>query len=65
MQSHAPLRAIAAEVLLSVEQGQSLSQCLPPSLLRLPLNLRPALQALCYGTCRWFHQLDDELQGRM
>lgn len=65
MQSHAPIRAIAAEVLLSVEQGQSLSQCLPPSLLRLPLNLRPQLQALCYGTCRWFHRLDDELQGRM
>jgi len=65
MQSHAPLRTIAAEVLLSVEQGQSLSQCLPPSLLRLPLSLRPQLQALCYGTCRWFHRLDDELQGRM
>ena len=65
MQPHAPLRVIAAEVLLSVEQGQSLSQCLPPSLLRLPLNLRPQLQALCYGTCRWFHRLDDELQGRM
>jgi 16S rRNA (cytosine967-C5)-methyltransferase len=65
MQPHAPLRVIAAEVLLSVEQGQSLSQCLPPSLLRLPLSLRPQLQALCYGTCRWFHRLDDELQGRM
>ncbi len=25
-----PFRAIAANVLLAVEQGQSLSQCLPP-----------------------------------
>lgn len=65
MQSHTSLRALAAEVLLSVEQGQSLSQCLPLALLSLPPNERPQLQALCYGTCRWFHQLDGELQGRL
>lgn len=60
-----PLRAIAAGVLLAVENGQSLSQCLPPALARLPISERPALQALCYGSCRWFHRLDDELQGRL
>jgi 16S rRNA (cytosine967-C5)-methyltransferase len=60
-----PMRAVAAQVLLSVEQGQSLSQCLPPALNRLPENDRPALQALCFGTCRWFFRLDAELQGRL
>ena len=60
-----PLRAIAAGVILAVENGQSLSQCLPPALGRLPPNERPELQALCYGTCRWFHRLDSELNGRL
>lgn len=60
-----PMRAIAAGVLLAVENGQSLSQCLPPALNRLPPNDRPELQALCYGTCRWFHRLDGELGGRL
>lgn len=60
-----PMRSVAAQVMLSVEQGQSLSQCLPPALNRLPENERPALQALCFGTCRWFFQLDSELQGRL
>ena len=59
------LRAKAAGVLLAVEQGQSLSQCLPPALSRLNVSDRPALQALCYGACRWFHRLDDELEGRL
>jgi 16S rRNA (cytosine967-C5)-methyltransferase len=59
------MRSIAAQVMLSVEQGQSLSQCLPPALNRLPESDRPALQALCFGTCRWFFQLDGELQGRL
>ena len=53
-----PMRAIAAGVMLAVENGQSLSQCLPPALNRLPANERPELQALCYGTCRWFHRLE-------
>ena len=44
-----PMRSVAAQVMLSVEQGQSLSQCLPPALNRLPENERPALQALCFG----------------
>ncbi|MBW7471778.1 16S rRNA (cytosine(967)-C(5))-methyltransferase RsmB [Marinobacter sp. F4218] len=60
-----PVRAVAADVLLAVENGQSLSQCLPPALARLPINERPVLQALCYGTCRWFHRLDGELRGRL
>src|SRR5690554_6308300 len=60
-----PLRAVAAEVLLAVENGQSLSQCLAPALSRLTPDERPALQALCYGTCRWFHRLDSELQSRL
>jgi len=60
-----PMRAVAAQVLLAVEQGRSLSQCLPPALNRLPETDRPALQAQCFGTCRWFFQLDGELQGRL
>ena len=60
-----PMRARAAQVMLAVEQGQSLSQCLPPALKRLPENERPALQALCFGTCRWFFRLDGELQQRL
>jgi 16S rRNA (cytosine967-C5)-methyltransferase len=60
-----PMRAVAAQVMLAVEQGQSLSQCLPPALSRLPENERPALQALCFGTCRWFFRLDGELQSRL
>jgi 16S rRNA (cytosine967-C5)-methyltransferase len=59
------MRASAAQVMLAVEQGQSLSQCLPPALKRLPENERPALQALCFGTCRWFFRLDGELQSRL
>jgi 16S rRNA (cytosine967-C5)-methyltransferase len=60
-----PMRAVAAQVMLAIEQGRSLSQCLPPALNRLPENDRPALQALCFGTCRWFFQLDGELQRRL
>jgi 16S rRNA (cytosine967-C5)-methyltransferase len=60
-----PMRAVAAQVMLAVEQGRSLSQCLPPALNRLAETDRPALPALCFGTCRWFFQLDDELQGRL
>ncbi|MDX1755952.1 MAG: 16S rRNA (cytosine(967)-C(5))-methyltransferase RsmB [Marinobacter sp.] len=60
-----PLRALAAQVLLAVEQGQSLSQCLPPAQARVADQERGELQALCYGSCRWFHRLDAELQGRL
>lgn len=60
-----PLRAAAANVLLAVESGQSLSQCLAPALAGLEPGDRPGLQALCYGTCRWFHRLDAELGQRL
>lgn len=60
-----PLRAIATQVLQAVENGQSLTQCLPPALQQVAANERPELQALCYGTCRWFHRLDAELQTRL
>jgi len=60
-----PMRAIAASVLLAVENGESLSQCLPPALQRLAPSERPVLQALCYGTFRWFHRLDSELNSRL
>ncbi len=60
-----PFRAVAAKVLLAVESGQSLSQCLPPALSQLPPEQRPQLQAICYGSCRWFHRLDGELKGRL
>ncbi|SDW78381.1 16S rRNA (cytosine(967)-C(5))-methyltransferase RsmB [Marinobacter mobilis] len=59
------LRAVAAQVLLAVEQGQSLSQALPPALYQVDDHERSELQALCYGTCRWFHRLDAELQQRL
>ncbi|MGF2687385.1 16S rRNA (cytosine(967)-C(5))-methyltransferase RsmB [Marinobacter sp. DUT-3] len=59
------MRALAARVLQSVENGQSLTQCLPPALNQLAPNERPELQAICYGTCRWFHRLDDELDQRL
>lgn len=60
-----PLRAVAAQVLLSVEQGESLSQCLPAQAQTLDPDLRPQLQALCYGTCRWFQRLEGELNSRL
>ncbi|SFL93867.1 16S rRNA (cytosine(967)-C(5))-methyltransferase RsmB [Marinobacter zhejiangensis] len=60
-----PLRAVAAQVILAVEDGQSLSQALPPALQRVADNERSELQALCYGTCRWFHKLDAELEQRL
>ncbi|WP_372965903.1 16S rRNA (cytosine(967)-C(5))-methyltransferase RsmB [Marinobacter sp.] len=60
-----PFRAVAANVLLAVEHGQSLSQCLPPALNDLAPEQRPQLQAICYGTCRWFHRLEGELNQRL
>lgn len=60
-----PLRAAAAQVLLTVEQGQSLSQSLPQALASISADDGPQLQALCYGCCRWFHRLDAELDSRL
>ena len=59
------VRAVAAQVLLAVEQGQSLSQALPPALDRVDDGERAELQAWCYGSCRWFHRLDAELGRRL
>lgn len=59
------LRAVAARVVDSVEQGQSLAQGLPLAQAQVSPDERPQLQALCYGTCRWFHRLDRELQARL
>ncbi|MCL7942719.1 16S rRNA (cytosine(967)-C(5))-methyltransferase RsmB [Marinobacter sp. ATCH36] len=60
-----PVRSVAAGVLQAVENGQSLTQCLPRALNEVADNERPQLQALCYGSCRWFHRLDAELQARL
>ena len=60
-----PLRAAAARVLQAVEDGQSLAQCLPAGLTSIAPPEKPELQALCYGTCRWYHRLDAELAQRM
>ncbi|SFR65667.1 16S rRNA m(5)C-967 methyltransferase [Marinobacter daqiaonensis] len=65
MSRELPLRAVAARVMLAVEQGESLNQCLPAASHDLDPDLRAQLQALCYGTCRWFHRLDEELGGRL
>ena len=43
-----PFRAVAANVLLAVENGQSLTQCLPPALNQLPPEQRPQLQRFFY-----------------
>ncbi len=37
----------------------------PPALNQLPPEQRPQLQAICYGTCRWFHRLESELNQRL
>lgn len=60
-----PWRAIAARVLQGVENGQSLSQSLPPALTQVAPEQRPQLQAVCYGSCRWYHRLDAELRDRL
>ncbi|WP_166252960.1 16S rRNA (cytosine(967)-C(5))-methyltransferase RsmB [Marinobacter salicampi] len=63
--SQQPVRAAAAMVLQAVEDGQSLSQCLPLGQASVDASERPELQALCYGACRWYHRLDAELSPRM
>ncbi|MBS3804397.1 MAG: 16S rRNA (cytosine(967)-C(5))-methyltransferase RsmB [Oleiphilaceae bacterium] len=59
------LRAEAALVMQAVEDGQSLAQCLPDGLASVPPSEKPQLQALCYGTCRWYHRLEAELTQRL
>lgn len=60
-----PVRVAAAQALQAVEQGQSLAQSLPLAQARVAPQDRPELQALCYGTCRWYHRLDSELGRRL
>ncbi len=51
-------RALAAKALEQVQQGRSLSHCLPPLLATLPPRDRPLAQALCYGGLRWRDEFD-------
>ena len=60
-----PLRAVAAQVVKAVEEGQSLSQALPGGMAQISDNERGQLQAFCYGTCRWYHRLNAELTIRL
>ncbi|WP_148860981.1 16S rRNA (cytosine(967)-C(5))-methyltransferase RsmB [Marinobacter fonticola] len=60
-----PVRAVAAQVLQAVNDGQSLSQALPHGLAQVSESDRSQLQALCYGSCRWYHRLYSELTIRL
>lgn len=60
-----PMRAVAAQVLQAVIDGQSLAQALPTGLAQVTETERSQLQALCYGTCRWYHRLNAELKSRL
>jgi len=55
-----PVRAIAANVVLDVSaKGQSLSRALANAQQQLSRPAESALlQEMCYGTLRWFYQLD-------
>lgn len=51
-------RTLAARVLARVlNQGQSLTQVLTPALTETPARDQGLLQELCYGTLRWYPQL--------
>lgn len=63
--SQQPVRVAAAQALQAVEDGHSLAQSLPLAQARVAPQDRPELQALCYGTCRWYHRLDSELGLRL
>ncbi|ROU00976.1 16S rRNA (cytosine(967)-C(5))-methyltransferase RsmB [Marinobacter sp. R17] len=62
---HLPLRAVVARVIHAVSEGQSLSDALPPALAQVSDEERSQLQAFCFGTCRWYHRLQAELQTRL
>lgn len=54
----ADARGAALGVLCQVlGEGRSLSACLPPALAALAAGERPLVQTLCYGTLRWYPQL--------
>ena len=52
------IRALAAQVLLQVQQGHSLAQCLPQAEAQIELDDIPFLRELCYGSCRWYFTLN-------
>lgn len=52
------IRAIAAQVLTQVQQGQSLAQCLPAAEANIDFDDIPFLRELCYGCCRWYFRLN-------
>lgn len=60
-----PLRVVAAEVVTAVLDGQSLAQALPDGQQRVAPSDQSALQALSYGSCRWYHRLNGELTQRL
>ncbi|MFE8070425.1 16S rRNA (cytosine(967)-C(5))-methyltransferase RsmB [Marinobacteraceae bacterium S3BR75-40.1] len=47
------------------DQGESLSQILPPVVADLEPAERGRLQDWCFGTCRWWFRLQAELQQRL
>jgi len=53
-----PRAAAARAVRAVLEQGRSLSDCLPPLLDALPVRDRGLAQELAYGTLRWYRRLD-------
>ena len=51
-------RKVAAGVILKVLKGASLATALPPALAPFSASRDSAfIQALCYGTCRWYFEL--------
>ena len=60
------LRTTAARLIHRVaHEGQSLGQVLPPVTKTLSGDERGRLQDWCFGSCRWWHRLQAELQGRL
>ena len=60
------LRATATRLIHQVaHEGQSLGQLLPPITATLPGDERGRLQDWCFGSCRWWHRLQAELQTRL
>lgn len=51
-------RALAAQVLASVLQGQSLSAVLPPAVARCESNQHALLKDLCFGSLRYYPKIE-------
>lgn len=53
------LRLLAAKTIDAVTNGKSLADCLEPTLAKIPdPRDRAFVQAVCYGVCRYYTQLD-------